>query len=533
MTRAWDYVIVGAGSAGAALAGRLSEDPDRRVLLIEAGGWDWSPQIHVPGLLEQLLGSKALNWRYEGEPDPSLDHRRLTWAAGRVLGGSSSINGMVYGRGLPADYDRWVAAGNPGWGWADMAPWFSRIEHWTGAPHPSRGVGGPLWVRRFEETEPACAATLEALADLGVPRVEDYSLGIIEGVGLTQATQKRGWRHSVAGAYLRPARRRPNLTVLTKTRALRLLFEGTRCTGVRVARGGAVFDLTATRETLVSAGAIGSPKLLLLSGVGPADALARHGIDVVHDLPGVGAGLNDHVNIKLSAFVDTPTYNTARSGLRAIGAGAQFLTRRTGAATSPANHGQAFVRTDPASPVADVQLQVMPFGFGTESEMARDGITVVVSPCHPEVRGRIDLRSADPREPPRISMAMLDSPRDVARLLRGCKLAFAALEAGPGRRFGGRIYAPSQAAPTDADWLSFFRQTAALNWHPTSTCRMGADPQAVVDGELKVHGLEALRVVDASVMPSVTSANTNIPVIAIAERAAAWISGQTPGSESS
>jgi choline dehydrogenase len=531
MTRAWDYVIIGAGSAGATLAGRLSEDPNRHVLLIEAGGWDWSPQIHIPGLLEQLIGSRGLNWRYDGEPDPSLDHRRLNWAAGRVVGGSSSINGMVYGRGLPADYDRWVAAGNPGWGWADMLPWFRKLEHWTGPPHPSRGVAGPLWVRRFEETEPACAATLEAIADLGVPHVDDYSIGIVEGVGLTQATQKRGWRHSAAGAYLQPARRRPNLTILTRTRALRLLFERSRCTGVRVDRGGQVLDLTATRETLVCAGAIASPKLLLLSGVGPADALGRHGIDVVRDLPGVGADLNDHVNIKLSAFVETPTYNTARSGLRALQAGVRFLTRGAGAASSPANHGQAFVRTDPANPVADVQLQVMPIGFGTEAEMARDGLTVVVSPCHPETRGRIELRSADPRDPPRISMAMLDSDVDVQKLLRGCKLAFAALQAGPVRKFGGRIYAPSQDRPTDAEWLSFFRQTAALNWHPTSTCRMGADSQAVVDSELRVYGLEALRVIDASVMPSVTSANTNIPVIAIAERAAAWISGQTRGSE--
>jgi choline dehydrogenase len=527
MARAWEYIIIGGGSAGATLAGRLSQDPDREVLLIEAGGWDGSPQIHIPGLLESLLSSTTLNWSYLGEPDPTLNGRRLTWAAGRVIGGSSSINGMVYGRGLPADYDRWVAAGNPGWSWDDLLPWFRRLEHWTGAPHDSRGDDGPVWVRRFEETDSACAATLDALAALGVPKVEDYSVGIIEGVGLTQATQKHGWRHSAADAYLRPARARPNLTIYTQTRALKLRFEGTRCVGLTARRDGRVVDLTASRETVVCAGALGSPKLLLLSGVGPAADLTGHGIAVVHDLPGVGRHLNDHVNIKLSAFVDRPTYNTRRRGLAAVVEGLNFLVRGAGAATSPANHGQAFVRTDPDCPVADVQLQVMPFGFGTEAEMARDGLTVVVSPCHPEVRGAVTLRSADPDDPPRINIALLDSDRDIARLLRGCKLAYAALETGPCRTLGGRIYAPATTWPDDAAWLDFFRETAALNWHPTSTCRMGPGPEDVVDGGLRVHGLEGLSVVDASVMPTVTSANTNIPVIAIAERAARMILDRT------
>jgi choline dehydrogenase len=525
--KAWDYVIIGGGSAGAALATRLSENPERRVLLLEAGGRDRSLRIHVPGLLESLLGSRSLNWSYPGEPDPSLDGRQLTWAAGRVLGGSSSINGMVYGRGLPADYDRWVAAGNEGWAWSDMLPYFRRIEHWTGPPHPARGREGPMEVRRFEDTDAACASTLQALVALGVPAVEDYSVGIVEGVGLTQATQKNGWRHSVASAYLRPARGRPNLTILTHARALRLIVDAQHCRGVRVLHRGQQMDVYAERETIVSAGAIGSPKLLMLSGIGPADELRSHGLDVVHDLPGVGQNLNDHVNIKLSAFVDHKTYNTRRSGLSAVVEGLRFLALGSGAAASPANHGQAFVRTDPTSPAADVQLQVMPFGFGDDAQMRRDGLTVVVSPCHPKVRGRIQLRSADPSAPPRISIAMLDSARDQARLLRGCKLAHAALREGPGRTMGGRIYAPEQTAPSDAEWLAFFRQTAALNWHPTSTCRMGPGPEDVVDTTLRIRGLNGVSVVDASVMPCVTSANTNIPVIAIAERAAEIIAQRT------
>lgn len=348
-------------------------------------------------------------------------------------------------------------------------------------------------------------------------------MGIAEGIGLTQATQRNGWRHSAATAYLGPTRRRKNLTVVTRASALKLLFDGTRCIGVRAKKGRGIMGLTATRETIVCAGAIGSPKLLLLSGVGPADELKALGIEVVHDLPGVGRGLNDHVNIKLSAFVGRQTYNTKRKGLSALAEGLRFLAKGSGAVSSPANHVQAFVRTDPTSPTADVQLQIMPFGFGSTAEMARDGLTVVVSPCRPEVRGSVTLRSADPADPPKIAIAMLDSERDLGRLLRGCRLALAAIKANP----GAQVYAPSQADPSDDEWLSFFRQTAALNWHPTSTCRMGSGPQDVVDSGLRIHGLTGVSVVDASIMPSVTSGNTNAPVIAIAERAAELIAGRT------
>jgi choline dehydrogenase len=525
--KAWDYVIVGAGSAGATLAGRLSRDPSRQVLLLEAGGGDLSPLVRIPGLVETVIGSRALNWGYEGEPDNTLGGRALTWAAGRALGGSSSINGMVHGRGLPADYDRWVAAGNPGWGWNDMLPYFRRMEHWTGPPHPTRGRDGPLWVRRFEETDSACADVMAALIDEGVPPVDDYAVGIAEGVGLTQATQKNGLRHSAANAYLAPARGRPNLTIRTRTTALGLIITGGRCVGVRAERRGKVTDFRAERETILCAGAIASPKLLWLSGVGPAEDLRRLGIPVRHALDGVGRNLNDHVNILLSAFVNHRTYNTRRSGLAGLAEGLRFLATRSGPASSPANHIQAFVRTDPESPVSDVQLQVMPFGFGTPGEMARDGLTVVVSPCHPEARGQVTLGSDNPRAPPRISMAMLESRRDQERLLRGCKLAYHVLRAGPGRTLGGQIYAPAEEPQDDDAWLAFFRETAALNWHPTSTCRMGPGPDDVVDGQLRLHGLEGISIADASVMPCVTSGNTNAPVIAIAERAADMIAART------
>jgi choline dehydrogenase len=527
MRTRWDHVIVGSGSAGSTLAARLSERPERSVLLIEAGGSDRSPRMAVPGLLEGALASPRLNWNYEGEPDPTLDGRRLRWAAGRVLGGSSSINGMVCGRGLPADYARWVAAGNPGWGWDDLLPYFKRLEHWTGTPHPARGSGGPIHVRRFEETDAACASAMQALVAAGVPAVDDYCTGIATGIGLTQATQKAGWRHSAAAAYLRPARARPNLQVLTGARALRLLLVGTRCVGVQVGHDGRTFDLRADRETIVSAGAIASPKLLLLSGIGAPAALEEHGIRVAHALPGVGRHLNDHVNVLLSAFVERPTYNTQRRGLRALRHGLRLLTRGSGPASSPANHVQAFVATQPGAAPADVQIQLMALGFGTPAQMRRNGITAVVSVCRPEARGRVSLRSDDPLAPPRIAIAMLAHDADRQALLRGCRLAEAALNEGPGRAMGARVYRPEPGTTSDAQWLAFLRARAGLNWHPTSTCRMGPGSEDVVDGALRVHGLDGLSVVDASVMPSITSGNTHVPVVAIAERAAELIALRT------
>jgi len=279
---------------------------------------------------------------------------------------------------------------------------------------------------------------------------------------------------------------------------------------------------------ILAAGAIGTPKLLLLSGIGAPKTLAPHGIQVAHELGGVGQNLNDHVNIKISAFVGTPTYNTARRGLGALRHGVNLLARGRGPASSPANHCQAFVKTDPGLAAADVQIQLMAFGFGTEAQMRENGITAVLSPCRPHVRGQVGLRAAAPAAPPRITMSMLDSETDRDALLRGCRLAMDAIAAGPGRRFSARVYAPDKTNMDDAGWQKFFRETAALNWHPTSTCRMGpsAESGAVVDATLAVHGLKGLSIADASVMPNVTSGNTNIPVIAIAERAAGFIAAR-------
>lgn len=524
MRRDFDHIVVGAGSAGAVVAARLAEDPSRRVLLLEAGGWDWSPYIHIPGFLANVVFSRSLNWAYLGEPDPSLDDRRLTWMAGRVLGGSSSINGMVYGRGLRSDYADWSLPGGRDWSWEALLPWFRLAETWTGAPHPARGDAGPLQVRPFADVHPVCRAVMEAYIAAGVPAVDDYSIGIEQGIGETQATQRHGWRSSTARAYLRTAR--PNLCVATGAQALALTIEHRRCVGVTYARRGRVHRAGAAREVVLAAGAIGTPQLLLLSGVGSGDDLRELGIDVTHDLPGVGRGLNDHVNIKLSARVGVATYNSERFGARKYANGLRFLARRDGPAASPANHVQGFVAAGPGGQ-AEHQVQVMALGFNADPADRADGVSIVISPCHPAARGIVSLRSKDARRPPRIRFHALAEPGDREILLRGGRLAREMLRAGPGAMFGGEVFLPSPQTDADADWLAFFRATAGLNWHPTSTCRMGADPAAVVDDDLCVRGLEGLSIADASVFPHVTSGNTNAPVIAIAERAAALISDRT------
>jgi choline dehydrogenase len=526
LTTGYDYIVIGAGSAGAVLAARLSERADRTVLMLEAGGGDWSPAIHIPGLLGHMLTSTTQNWQYRGRPDATLGGRVLTWMGGRLLGGSSSINGMVYGRGLPHDYARWVAAGNPGWSWDDLLPYFKRAECWSGKPDATRGTKGPLHTRPFTEPHPACTSAIEALTRGGVPFVADYSTGVDEGVGYTQATQHGGWRHSVSRAYLAPNRKRPNLTILTGKHVTRLIVEAGRCVGVEYRSGNRTVSVQANREVIVSAGAIGSPAILLRSGIGDPAELQALGITPVHNLPGVGRNLNEHVNVKISADVDVKTYNTERLGWGKVRNGLRWLIDRKGPAASPANHGQAFVKTDPALSSADVQIQIMAFAFHDDATDNHDGVSAIVSLCAPRVRGTVSLASADPMVPPNIDIELLSDSEDLATLIKGCRIARSALEAGLGHAFGGRIVFPPLETDSDADWTAFIARTAGLNWHPTSTCRMGSDPDDVVDSELRVHGLKGLTICDASVFPSVTSGNTNAPVIAVAEKAADLISAR-------
>ncbi len=527
----FDYIIVGAGSAGCVLANRLSAQPSARVLLLEAGSWDRSPFIQVPGLLYEAISDRNLNWRFWGEPDETLNGRKLDWAAGRGIGGSSSINGMVFARGLPADFDTWSAMGNPGWDWASVLPYFKRLETWHGDPNEARGQDGPVHVRAFAEPNPACLSVLNAFVSMGVPYSADYNAGITHGIGLTQANQNAGRRHSAAHAYLHPIRKRSNLTIRTGTRVIRVALEGTRCAGVVVVEeAGREVLIPCDGEVVLAAGAIGSPKILMASGIGAPAELAPHGVAVKHGLPGVGANMNEHVSAVVSNVVAVKTYDATRKGVRRAAAGLRWLVDREGPATSPAMHLQGYIKTAPGLPTADVQVQTL--AVGVELGAAnKQGVTTAISLCQPEVRGRVSLRSADPADPPRIAIKLLDSDKDIGALTRAARFVREVYRSGPGHQFAARESGPMADIRTDADWLAYFRATSRLNWHPTSTCRMGPTEEDVVDPTLRVHGLDGLRIADASIMPVVTSGNTNAVCMMIAERAADLILSASSGSD--
>jgi choline dehydrogenase-like flavoprotein len=532
----YDYIIVGAGSAGCVLANRLSADPNVKVCLLEAGKADTSLFIHMPAGTAAMLPTRLNNWAFETEPQSGLNGRRGYQPRGKALGGSSSINAMIYTRGHRWDYDHWASLGNPGWSYDEVLPYFKRSEHNERGGDDYRGVGGPLNVADLRSPNPVDEAFLRASEQAGFKRLEDFNGAEQEGVGYYQVTQKNGERCSAAKAYLTPVLQRPNLTVITQARATRILFEGKRAVGVAYVRRGKPCEARATREVLLSAGALQSPQLLLLSGVGPREELGRHGIDVVHELPGVGQNLHDHIDyVACYKSKSKELFGLSLAGgLRLLRAVQAYRKDRTGMLTTNYAEAGGFLKTDPALEVPDVQLH---FVIGMVDDHSRKlhwghGFSCHVCVLRPKSRGRIGLHSADPLRPPLIDPNFFGEPEDLEVMLRGFKLMQRIMQAPGLAAYGGKdVYTAN--AKGDDDLREALRQRADTIYHPVGSCKMGDDDLAVVDSELRVHGLEGLRVVDASVMPTVVGGNTNAPVIMIGEKAADMILAgvRVPGGE--
>jgi choline dehydrogenase len=526
---AYDYVIVGAGSAGCVLANRLSEDPGVRVLLLEAGPADRSLNIRIPAAFPKQFHTR-LDWDFVTEPEPHVDGRRLYIPRGRSLGGSSSMNAMLYVRGRPLDYDLWERQGAAGWGWEGVLPYFLKAEHNCRGASEFHGVGGPLQVSEQRSPRALSRRLLAASEAAGIPRIADYNGPEQDGVAMFQVNQVRGARFSAADAYLKPVRHRPNLEVRTGVQALGLELEDDRVTGVRVAAGRRRRDLTIRpqRDVLLAAGAIGSPHLLLLSGIGAPDELRAAGVTPRHELPGVGRNLQDHPFVTVMWEVSDPGTLYGAERPRHL---AEWLLRRSGPLTSSVAEVCAFVRTRAGLPAADVQLHMGAAYYEDHGAETFDGHCGVIAPVlvSPRARGQVWLRSADPRDKPRILTNTLSHPDDLASLADGMRMAREIAARPPFAEVVVREIKPGPGATAREDLEADLCRRLMLIYHPVGTCRMGdVAVDAVVDPSCRVHGLDGVRVVDASVMPVIPGGNTHAPTVMVAERAADLIRGRVP-----
>jgi choline dehydrogenase len=520
----YDYVIVGAGSAGCVLAHRLSADPSRRVLLLEAGGPDDSPLIRTPAMMA-LLADSRYDWRYRTAPQPHCNMRRFHWPRGRTLGGSSAINYMIYVRGHAADYDGWSRLGNPGWSYRDVLPLFKRSEHNERLADAFHGRSGPLNVADHRFRHPLSEMFVAAAAATGAAHNPDFNGAAQEGCGFYQVTQKDGRRWSAADAFLRPAMERENLTVLTSALACRIRFDGRRAVGVEYLSRGQAGFAEAAREVVLCGGSVNSPQLLLLSGVGPAADLRALGVSVVQDLPGVGHNLQDHLGTFVRAETTEPVSLYGATPEMLAAAQAEYEASGQGVLSSNIAEAGAFLRTDGRQPTPNIQAFFLPYCL-TESPSEAfqpycHGVSVAFYVTRPASRGRITLASTDPLDQPVIDPGYLSDPADLPQFVEGIKMVRRILSAKPLGDVVGRELGPGAGVRSDAEIAAYVRDRASGTiFHPVGTCKMGTDAMAVVDPELRARGLDGLRVADASIMPTLIAGNTNAPTIMIAERAA-------------
>jgi choline dehydrogenase len=519
-----DFIVIGAGSAGCAAAARLSEDPATRVLLLEAGGEDKNRWIHIPLGFGKTFADPSVNWCYETEPDPGAADRRVFWPRGKVLGGSSSINGMVYIRGQAEDFDHWRQLGNTGWSFDDVLPYFKRSEHQIRGVDQFHATGGPLCVSDVPDHHPICEAFIDAATSLGFPRNDDFNGKQQDGVGYHQTTTRNGRRCSTAVGYLRPAMTRPNLRVLTNALTEKITLDGRRATGVVFRLDGELRTARAASEVILCGGAVNSPQLLLLSGIGQAEHLVARGVPVLHHLPGVGQSLQDHYSapLKFKCALPITVNDVMQSNLKKLKAGLQYYAFKTGPLAMGTSPTALFARTRPELASADIKCSCSPFS----AERPQDGLhswsgfTMIVYQLRPESRGRIELKSADPTDPPAVYPNYLATETDRQTIVEGLKLLRQIAATSAMQRFITSEFQPGPAVADDEALLDYARRRGGTVYHPTSTCKMGIDPMAVVDPELRVHGLTGLRVADASIMPTVVSGNTNAASIMIGERVA-------------